>query len=88
MIFVIETGLIHLSGSVLTNISEWAHDNLIEMGQSTDKFDNPLLLYTEIMQDATPGISEYASLLEAFAFCEMKRSTWLFIKLKTVLHIT
>ena len=58
------------------------------MGRSIDKFDNPLLLYTEIMQDATPGISEYASLLEAFAFCEMKRSTWLFVKLTTGLHTT
>ena len=58
------------------------------MGRSIDKFDNPLLLYTEIEQDATPGKCEYGSLLEAFAFHEMKRSTWLFIKLKTVLHIT
>ena len=58
------------------------------MGRSIDKFDNPLLLYTEIMQDATPGKFEYGSLLEAFAFCEMKKSNWLFVKLKTVLHIT
>ena len=43
------------------------------MGRSIYKYDNPLLLYTEIMQDATPGKCEYGSLLEAFAFCEMKK---------------
>ena len=43
------------------------------MGRSIDKFDNPLLLYTEIMQDATPAKCEYESLLEAIAFCEIKK---------------
>ena len=63
---------LYLSSFVLTTISEWAHDNLIEMGRSIDKFDNPLLLYTEIMQDATPGKCEYRSFLEAFEFVKIK----------------
>ncbi len=53
---------LYQSSFVLTTISEWAHDNLIKMGRSIDKFHNPLLLYTEIMQDATPGKREYGSL--------------------------
>ena len=63
----------NLSSFVLTTISEWAHDNLMEMGRSIDKFDNSLLLYTKIMQDATPGKCEYGSRLEVYAFCEMKK---------------
>ena len=71
---------LYLSSFVLTTISEWAHENRIEMGRSIDKFDNPLLLYTKIMQDATPGKCEYRSFLEAFEFVKIKRSTFLFIK--------
>ncbi len=61
------------SSLVLTTITEWAHNNLIEMGRSNNKFENPLLLYTKMIKDATPGKCEYGSLLEAFTFCEMKK---------------
>ena len=75
---------LYLSCIVLTTISEWAHENLIEMFRSIEKFGNPLLLNTGIMRDVRPSKCEYGSLLEAFEFCEMKK----IIKLKTDLHTT
>ena len=72
MIFITVPDL-YLSSFVLNSISEWVHDNLIKMGRSIDNFDNPLLLYTEILRDTTPGKCEYGASLEAFVFCEMKK---------------
>ena len=73
MIFLSRHPDLYPSSFVLTTISEWEHGNLIERDRSIGKFDNPLLLYTEIMKDATPAKYEYESLLEAFAFWEMKK---------------
>jgi hypothetical protein len=49
----------YLSDFIPIIISPWAHDNLINMGKSINELDNPLLLYTEMMRDATPGTCEY-----------------------------
>jgi len=65
------TLIYYLSDFIPITISEWAHDNLIDMGKSINELDNPLLLQTEMMRDALPGRCEYGSLLELFAFAEM-----------------
>ncbi len=58
------------------------------MGKCINQLDNPLLLYTKMMRDATPGKCEYGSLLEAYAFAEINDINLLFIKLKIILSTT
>jgi hypothetical protein len=68
--FLLDHPKLYLPEFIPITISEWAHDNLTDMGKSINKLDNHLLLYTEMMQDATPGRCEYGSLIEAFGFAE------------------
>ena len=69
--FLLEHLYSYLSDFIPITISEWTHDNLTDMGRSINELDNPLLLYTKMIRDATPGRCEYGSLLEAFAFAEI-----------------